>query len=449
MIAIFLCKIDNVFSMNIFKQMKINRILQLGFIVLGLSVNAQSNYFKKSLKELSSDKYNGRGYTYDGMKKASFYIEKQMKKHQLKNFNQSYLQSVNFPINIIENAELKLNGKQLVYGKDFIVKPSSKSVSYTKNENYIFPIEQYIESFQSKELTRKFVENDFSNQNNKNIILPPLNIKVDSIKNYYKQWANIYEKDENQNRAIFRFTNDSLTSSLSQRQANVTEFIIKDKYFNKDLAIDNYQVKTTFNSHFKFNNVIGYLDGVNNDSVVVLTAHYDHLGRVGNAIFPGASDNASGTAMVLDLMKHYSKNKPKYKTVFMFFGAEEAGIVGAYKYVENPLFPLSDIKFLVNLDLMANGGDGIQVVNGTKFTKEFNQMVEINKETQLLKDVKVRGESCNSDHCPFDKKGVPSFFIYTLGGVGHYHSIYDSYQNLDLSYSDKVKELIIKFIDQL
>ncbi|RLZ12216.1 M28 family metallopeptidase [Faecalibacter macacae] len=417
------------------------------FLVVTTIAFGQPKYYDQILKQLTSKKMAGRGYTYDGMEKASKYLAKEFEKNNLKSFNGSYLQEFEFPINIIHQAELTINGKKLVYGKDYIVKPSSKSVDYSENSSYYnFPVEDYIDSFQSLEKTKQFIIQDSKNQKGKHIILPALNTKVDSIKNYYKQWANIYEKDNNANRAIFRFTEDSLLSSLSQRQAGISEFIIKNKYYSEDLKINKYSIKSEFNPKFKFNNVIGYVDGDNNDSVVVITGHYDHLGRINKSYFPGASDNASGTAMVLELAKYYSKNKPKYRTVFMLFGAEEAGIVGSYKYVASPLFPLNNIKFLVNLDIMGAGDEGIQVVNGTKYKKEFNDLVEINLENNFLKQVKVRGESCNSDHCPFDQKGVPSFFIYTLGGKGNYHNIYDSYKNLDLSHVENVRDLLIKFV---
>lgn len=428
----------------------INAIL---LIIVGLGIDtsyAQTPYFNKQVKKLTSKTFNGRGYTYDGMQKAAVYIAKELKRNGIKPVGNSYLQEQQFPINIIHSASLSINGKQLVYGKDFIVKPSSKSVSSDASKSfYIFPLGQFQDSFKSRKASIDFIKWDEENQNGKNIILPPFQSKIDSINTFYKQWANSYEKSNNDGRAIFRFVSDSLTASLSQRQANVTEFIIKDKYYKEDLKISNYNVNAELVKDFMFNNIIGSIDGENNDSVIVISAHYDHLGRVGSSIFPGASDNASGTAMVMDLAKYYTKNKPKYKMVFMFFGAEEAGIVGALKYVEKPLFPLKQIKFLLNLDIMGAGEEGIQVVNGSKYKKQFNQLITINNEHQYLKQVKIRGESCNSDHCPFDRKGVPSFFVYTLGGKGNYHNIYDTHQNLDLTYAPKVKELLIQFINKL
>ena len=181
----------------------------------------------------------------------------------------------------------------------------------------------------------------------------------------------------------------------------------------------------------------------------MISAHYDHLGKVGQTIFPGASDNASGTAMMMTLMKYYSKHQPNYRTVFMAFAGEEAGILGADYYVNHPLFPLNQIKFLVNLDIMGAGDQGIQVVNGKVFKNQFEKLVELNQTNNYLKEVKTRGESCNSDHCPFYLKGVPSFFIYTLGGKGFYHDPNDTAESLDLSYTEKVYNLLKDFINKL
>lgn len=418
-------------------------------IAIGNAQTFDKKYFKTVLDSLTSNSFAGRGYVENGMKNAGIYLQSEFKKNGLKSFSPNYEQTFTFPINIIKNAKLKINGKELKYGIDFIVKPSSKSISKVKLPFYVFDTKSYIESFQSKEKTRDFVIKDNQSQKDKHIILPPLTTTVDSIQQYYKQWSNIYEGYDNQKRAIFRFTSDKLTSSLSQRQANVSEFIISDKFYSKNMKINDYFIDSEFNNSFEANNLIGYIDGKNNDSVVVISAHYDHLGKVGQTIFTGASDNASGTAMMMTLMKYFSQNQPKYRIFFMAFAGEEAGILGADYYVNHPLFPMNKIKFLVNLDIMGAGDQGIQVVNGKIFSKQFKNLVDINSKNNYLREVKIRGESCNSDHCPFYLNGVPSFFIYTLGGKGFYHDPNDRVENLDLNYSERVYKLLRDFIEQL
>src|SRR5690606_21157411 len=161
-----------------------------------------------------------------------------------------------------------------------------------------------------------------------------------------------------------------------------------------------------FLPHYTSQNVIGQLKGTKYpDSVLVFSAHYDHLGKMGNNIyFPGANDNASGVAMLLNLAEHYSKNAPEKTIVFMAFGAEESGIIGSQFYTENPLFQLKQINFLINLDLLGTGEDGIQVVNGSVHQTHFDKLVEINNQKNLLKEIKIRGKAANSDHYWFSEK---------------------------------------------
>ena len=153
--------------------------------------------------------------------------------------------------------------------------------------------------------------------------------------------------------------------------------------------------------------------------------------------------------MMLSLMDYYKKVKPNYRMVFIAFAGEEAGLLGAEYYVNHPLFPMKQIKFLVNLDIMGAGDKGIQIVNGKVYRDQFQKIVEINQNKNYLAEVKIRGESCNSDHCPFYQKLVPSFFIYTLGGKGYYHDPEDKIKNLNLDNSVNVFHLLKDFINSI
>jgi aminopeptidase YwaD len=164
--------------------------------------------------------------------------------------------------------------------------------------------------------------------------------------------------------------------------------------------------------------------------------------------FPGANENASGTAMVMDLARHYSlpENRPAYSMVFMAFSGEEAGLLGSTYNAEHPLFPLAKIAFLVNLDMVGTGDEGITVVNATAFQSDFDDLETINDEKDYLPDVAPRGESCNSDHCPFYKKGVPSFFIYTRSKIyNEYHSVKDRAEDLPLNGYNGLFRLLVDF----
>jgi aminopeptidase YwaD len=202
----------------------------------------------------------------------------------------------------------------------------------------------------------------------------------------------------------------------------------------------------------KTQNVVGFIEGSKYpDSFFVFTAHYDHVGMMGkDVMFPGANDNASGTAMIIDLARHYSQNKPEISIVFIAFSGEEAGLYGSRYFSEHPLFPLENIKLLINLDMVGTGSDGIAFVNGSVFPDLFEIVNKINEEKKYLKRLKVRGEACNSDHCFFYKKGVPAFFIYSMGKEHmHYHNVYDKADILPLTKYDEIFKLLTNFVAKL
>ncbi len=172
------------------------------------------------------------------------------------------------------------------------------------------------------------------------------------------------------------------------------------------------------------------------DSFLVVSAHYDHLGMMGSkTYFPGANDNASGVALLLELAAHYAQpaNRPAYSVAFLLFGAEEAGLVGSSYFVQHPLLPLPRIKFLLNLDLLGTGEEGATVVNGRVHEAAFRQLTALNDAQHYLPRLTARGPAANSDHFPFSEAGVPAFFMYTRGGSLAYHDVHDQPAALSLA----------------
>jgi len=211
------------------------------------------------------------------------------------------------------------------------------------------------------------------------------------------------------------------------------------------------RVDACFRKNYRTQNVIGYVPGtLYPDSFIVFTAHYDHLGRMGRKnVFPGANDNASGVSMLLSLADHYSKSPLPYSVAFIAFAGEEAGLLGSEYFVKNPLVPLKQIKFLLNMDLLGTGDDGLMVVNGEVFQNHFQVMDAINKEKNYVVSLQKRGKARNSDHYWFTERGVPAFFIYTLGGVTYYHDVLDRPETLPLTDYEDVFRLIVEFAGKL
>ena len=188
------------------------------------------------------------------------------------------------------------------------------------------------------------------------------------------------------------------------------------------------------------------------DSFLVVSAHYDHLGMMGpHVYFPGANDNASGVALLLELAAHYAKpeNRPACSVVFLLFGAEEAGLVGSEYFVKHPLVPLRRIKFLVNLDLLGTGEKGATVVNGRVFESAYHRLTALNDAHRYLPALATRGRAANSDHFPFSEAGVPAFFLYTRGGSAAYHDVNDRPKALSLAGFNGAYGLVRDFLNEL
>lgn len=366
------------------------------------ALNAQDSlYTREIITYLTSKKCNGRGYVKHGVNKASDKIVKEIKSFNAKPlFNSEYIQPYTHPVNTFpKKVELHINGKKLIPGRDFIIDPESPAVKETFN-------------FKKKDSVT------FLSQNSKQEITIKLSKK--------------------------------LTYSVGLKQRDNFKIELLRSLHPDDVQTAKIVIQPKLILNYKTNNIGAYFDGTNNDSMVVFTAHYDHLGAMGkNCYFPGANDNASGTSMVLNLMKYYAINKPKYKTVFIFFSSEEAGLIGSNYFVKNNSIDLDKIKFLVNLDLLGTGEEGIMVVNGAVFNDQFAKLEKINQENNLLKAIKKRGKAQNSDHYWFTEKGVPSFFIYTLGGVSFYHDIDDQEKTLPLTKYKEVFKLLLQFANSL
>ena len=152
--------------------------------------------------------------------------------------------------------------------------------------------------------------------------------------------------------------------------------------------------------------------------------------------------------MLLEFAREIAKKPLRYSVLFVAFSGEEAGLLGSRYMAENPPFPLSNIRFLFNLDLMGFGEKGATVVNATLHPQEFARLQKINEAFQLLPEIKSRGKAANSDHFPFSEKGVPAFFMYLMGGPGYYHDVQDRPETLSLRGMRGSYRLIMEFLKE-
>ncbi len=399
------------------------------------------NYAKEIISTLASEEFKGRGYVDNGNKIAADYIRDEFSKNGLKPFSGSYFQPFQINVNTFPgDVALKLGDVDLFPGRDFILDPTCPSI---KGEFDVYTIKR--EKLANEEMFNQLQELVAG----KVLVIDERNYDVGTndeelIKdriNYLKYAVEVPSY------ATIILTSEKLTWSNSVFQFKKAAITV-----NSDIdisAIDKViiEIEADF-IRYETNNIVGYIEGAEKpDSFLLFTAHYDHLGMMGKkTYFPGANDNASGVAMLLSLAKYFKQDPPKYSMAFIALSAEEIGILGAKYFTGHPLLNLGSIKFLINFDLAGTGEDGIKVVNGSVYSERFQQLKEINATNDLLASVQSRGEACNSDHCMFYKKGVPCFYIYTLGGISAYHDINDKAETLPLTEFEDYLKLITSFI---
>lgn len=373
-------------------------ILSLFFFYSVNTFAQDSLYVRKTINILTSKNFWGRGYTNNGMEKAADYISSEYKKLGLSAINGTYKQAFNFPVNTFPGKMMvEVNGKKLIPGKDFIINNDSRTINTKANLS-----------------------------------------KIDSINFQASPNLEVILKDK-------------LTWSVATEVSDKTIIELNKKTFKEIPKTVRVDVESKFIQAYKASNIYGFVKGTKYpDSVLLITAHYDHLGGMGDATyFPGANDNAAGVATLLSLAKYYAKNPKPYSIGFICFAGEEAGLLGSRYFVENPLIELKKIKFLINLDLVGTGVGGMTVVNASVYPKAFALLNDINSQKKLISKINPRGKAANSDHYFFTEMGVPAFFFYTQGGIAAYHDVFDKPETLPLTEYNDLFKLIISFNEMI
>lgn len=210
-------------------------------------------------------------------------------------------------------------------------------------------------------------------------------------------------------------------------------------------------------------NVLGLLPGTDKkDEYVIITGHYDHLGKKGNVIYYGADDDGSGTTSVLQLAEAFAKAKneghgPRRSIVFMTVSGEEKGLLGSEFYSDNPSFALNKTSVNLNIDMVGRidptyKGDSLNyvyVIGDDKLSSELTPLtdsvnklylnLELDKRFNDLKD--TNRFYYRSDHYNFAKNGVPVIFYFN-GTHADYHRPTDTVDKINFDLMAKRVKLV-------
>lgn len=396
--------------------MKRYSIILISLLAFVLATEGQN--LKNDIEYLASETCFGRGLTNEGIFYAERYIVNELEALGLK----VYTQGVKYKINSPNKSPLCIiNDDTLKVGYDFIPHPFCPPVNRT---------------FSREEID--LLDHDALEKIKDSLSLG----SVSQVRRYLMKKSKKKEQG-----SLLLFVEDHPILSRQSQQYNRPAYQI-DKSFIPDTIHQVYVMNDVVLKRTRTNNVIAVINGSTmRDSIICISAHYDHMGGFGDVYYPGANDNASGVAVLLALARYYAETPPPMTLVFCFFTGEEQGLKGSWRYVKKPILPLKRIMMAVNLDMVGSGLNGYGVVGGNEQPNDISILEDV-RETYGIGQLKLRPNSPNSDHFPFTAKGVKAMFFYASGGEQPYHHPDDVPETLDWQTMENTILLIKEYIQE-
>lgn len=431
---------------------------------------------RSHLSVLASDSLEGRETGERGQKMAAAYIKNEFRKLGLKptvetgdsmSFYQSYpLKKLSYRTAYLKKGdEVKENTVDFLY--------YSKAESY--GEEYIdvlFVGTESIDKLKDQDLSGKYVviSNRGTSWRNDVAALEELDTKgvflIIEDKNRYNFVLSRYSSPLTSTRMVLDADNSGTkifiaNPDLASWLFNMPYKKLKKEGFghtsriimNADMLVEDISAE----------NVLGYLEGSEKpDEVLVITAHYDHIGiSADGQINNGADDDASGTSAVLELAEAFTLaaekgHRPKRSILFMTVSGEEKGLLGSEYYTDNPIFPMENTVANLNIDMVgrvddkhAGNPDYIYVIGSDKLSQDLHQLSErVNKTYSGLEfDYTYNDDNdpnryyYRSDHYNFAKKNVPVIFYFN-GTHEDYHRPTDTIEKINFDKLEKIGKLI-------
>ncbi|MBO9570981.1 MAG: M28 family peptidase [Chitinophagaceae bacterium] len=451
-----------------------------------------SSGLKKHLLVLTSDSLEGRETATEGQRKAANYIEGVFKNAGLlPGWNGQYQQS--FPVyqSTLNSATLNVNGVPLKMDTDYVVTPNSSfNVSFAASEVLFV-------GYGLSDSTR----DDYKDVNARGkivMVFPGAGYKIikgKKVKDRIPDYLTLQQAAQKNGAIALLITDKRFPRKPTPGKSNMyvldqskeplpNTFIISDSVGRKIMGNDYYIAQRIMKNNppppkscylsvtlsldrsverMESSNVIAKIEGTDKkDEAVIITSHYDHLGKTDSVIYHGADDDGSGTATVLEMAQAFSKAtaaglKPRRTLIFMTVSGEEKGLWGSSYYAENPSFPLEKISANINIDMIGRIEDGrkedslnyIYVVGDDKLSSDLRPVSEAvnNKYSHSHLDYKFNDPNdpmriyYRSDHYNFAKNGVPAIFYFS-GLHADYHRPTDTEDKIRYDLLTKRAQLI-------
>lgn len=215
------------------------------------------------------------------------------------------------------------------------------------------------------------------------------------------------------------------------------------------------------NKYIKGENVIGFIEGTDlKEEIIIITAHYDHLGKHEEKVYNGADDDGSGTSATLEIAEAFMLAKkegsgPRRSVLVMTVSGEEKGLLGSKYYTDHPIYPLENTVTNLNIDMIGRvddwheNGDYVYLIGSDMLSQELHDISEqINKQYVGLElDYTFNAEDdpnryyYRSDHYNFAKNNIPVIFYFN-GVHEDYHKPSDTVEKIDFNKIQTITRLI-------
>jgi aminopeptidase YwaD len=383
---------------------------------------------KKDITIFSSEEFEGREAGTEGEKKAAAYIKLQMKEIGITPmFDSTYLQEFTFQGNwtLGNDNILTINKEEFQLHNDFFVLPNSASGRVYAPALYVgygLETESHNDYAELTDLKDRifFMEYYLPDSNNSQGLSQPLEVIQKKIELAQKKGALA---------VVFVNTKEDRrdpSTSLNQRlgRENIPVLFAKKEvleFWQQEDTEENVLLAADLirETHTAFN-VAGYIDN-QAEHTVVIGGHYDHLGYGGrgsrspgvNVLHPGADDNASGTAGVLEAARYLFQSDLKgHNYIFIAFSAEEKGLLGSRHFASSDAYNMEKVNYMLNFDMIGRMENSSLTIYGTGSSPIWESTID----SVTPPNITVRKSSSGvgaSDHTSFYQKNIPVLFFFS------------------------------------
>ncbi len=477
--------------------------LNIAILVLGISWNVtaqegvavkyantiQEKELSEHLHVLASDEYEGRETGRKGQKMAMDYLIKEFSSYGIEpSANQSYVQKFDLVEQKNSGIEINIKGKTFIVNKDFTIGGSILKNDEIKTEvvfvGYGIKEEGY-DNYENLNVEGKFVfflegkpqkikiNEKWSNKSKVELAKSKGAIGVmfheADLKSILNKYAHYFERPkmklkEEIKEDIYKIQigNDLAETLLSGGNYKLKKLLKKG--YKKQIP---YSEKATLlinkpTEDLVSENVLAFIPGTSHaNELIVITAHYDHIGKKGEVVFNGADDDGSGTVALIEIAEAFAMaskegNGPKRSILVMPVSGEEKGLLGSKYYTNHPVYPLENTVANLNIDMIGRydekhleDSNYVYLIGSDRLSSELHQTSEEvnNKHFNINLDYTFNDENdpnrfyYRSDHYNFAKNNIPVIFYFN-GTHADYHKETDTVEKIDFKKIEKITRLV-------